>query len=77
MERTYIFAVETDLSGKPCTQAGTGGIFWVDNRLSTENKIAYGTEQVKKYQKSRLGVIGFVLGTVRNKPNYVQHFFEV
>ena len=77
MERIYIFAVETDLNGKPCTQAGTGGVFWIDNRLSTENKIEYAIEQVKKYKQSRPGVIGFVLGTVRNKPHYVQHFYNV
>lgn len=77
MERTYIFAVIRDLKGKPCVELGTGGIFSVDNRLSTANKVVVGEETITQYQKQRPNVIGFVLSTYRNKPDYVESFYAV
>lgn len=77
MDRIYIIAITTDLNGKPCRQLGTDGVFWVDNRLSMDNKIEQGIEAIKKYQKFRTGVIGFILSTIRNAPAYVDHFFKV
>ena len=73
MDRIYIIAITTDLNGKPCRQLGTDGIFWVDNRLSMDNKI----EQIKKYQNFRPSAVGFILSTIRNAPDYVDHYFKV
>lgn len=49
MDRIYIMAVIKDLEGKPCTELGTGGIFWVDNRLSRANMVLCGEEIIAKY----------------------------
>lgn len=77
MDRIYIMAVTTDLKGKPCTELGTGGIFWVDNRLSRANMVLCGEEIIAKYKKQRPHVIGFVLCSYRNKPDYVESFHAV
>lgn len=77
MDRIYIMAVTTDLKGKPCTELGTGGIFWVDNRLSRANMVLRGEEIIAKYKKQRHHVIGFVLSSYRNKPDYVESFYAV
>ena len=77
MDRVYIIAITTDLNGKPCRQLGTDGIFWVDNRLSMDNKIEQGIEQIKKYKNFRPSTIGFILSTLRNAPDYVDHFIKV
>lgn len=77
MDRIYIIAITTDLNGKPCRQLGTDGIFWVDNRLSMDNKIEKGIEQIKKYQNFRPSVMGFILSTLRNAPYYVDHYIKV
>lgn len=77
MDRIYIIAITTDLNGKPCRQLGTDGIFWVDNRLSMDNKIEKGIEQIKKYQNFRPSAVGFILSTIRNAPDYVDHYFKV
>lgn len=77
MNRIYIMAVVKDLKGKPCTELGTGGIFWVDNRLSRANMVLCGEEIIAKYKKQRHHVIGFVLCSCRNKPDYVESFYAV
>lgn len=77
MERICIMAVVKDLNGKPCTELGTGGIFWVDNRLSRANMVLCGEEIIVKYKKQRHHVIGFVLCSYRNKPDYVESFHAV
>ena len=77
MDRIYIIAITTGLNGKPCQQLGTDGIFWVDNRLSMDNKIEKGIEQIKKYQNFRPSATGFILSTLRNAPYYVDHYIKV
>lgn len=47
MDRIYIMAVVKDLKDKPCTELGTGGIFWVDNRLSRANMVLCGKLKVE------------------------------
>lgn len=76
-DRLYIFAVTTDLKGKFCTQCGTGGVFWLDNRLSRDNQVLYAEEQTKAYKKTRPGVEGFIISTIKNKPDYVDSFYRV
>ena len=75
--RRYIFAVTTALNGKFCTQSGTGGVFWLDNRLSRENQVLKAEEQIKAYKKTRPGVEGFIISTIKNKPDYVNSFYRV
>ena len=77
MDRIYIMTVIKDLKGKPCIELGTGGIFWVDNRLSTANKALIGREIISAYQKQKPHVIGFILSTYRSKPDYVNSFYAV
>lgn len=74
--RLYIFAVTTDLKGKFCTQPGTGGVFWLDNRLSRANQVLKAKEQIKAYQKARPDVQGFIISTIKNKPDYVEMFYR-
>lgn len=76
-DRLYIFAVTTDLKGKFCTQCGTGGVFWLDNRLSRANQVLYAEEQTKAYKKIRPDVEGFIISTIKNKPDYVDSFYRV
>lgn len=76
-DRLYIFAVTTDLKGKFCTQCGTGGVFWLDNRLSRANQVLKAEEQIKAYQKTRPDVEGFIISTIENKPDYVNSFYRV
>lgn len=52
MDRIYIMAVIKDLKGKPCIELGTGGIFWVNNRLSRANMVRCGEEIIAKYKKN-------------------------
>ena len=77
MDRIYIMAVIKDLKGKPCTELGTGGIFWVDNRLSRANMVLCGESIIAEYKKLKKHVIGFVLSSCRNKPDYVESFYAV
>ena len=77
MDRIYIMAVIKDLKGKPCTELGTGGIFWVDNRLSRMNMVLCGEEIIAKYKERKPHVIGFVLCSYRNKLDYVDSFHAV
>ena len=74
--RLYIFAVTTDLKGKFCTQPVTDGLFWLDNRLSRENQVLKAKEQIKAYQKARPDVQGFIISTIKNKPDYVEMFYR-
>lgn len=76
-DRLYIFAVTTDLNGRYCTQSGTGGVFWLDNRLSRVNHVLKAEEQIKAYKKIRPGVEGFIISTIKNKPDYVDSFYRV
>ena len=76
-DRTYIMAVVTDLKGKPCLELGTGGIFWVDNRLSRANMVLCGEAIIAKYKELKPHVQGFVLCSYRNKPDYVESFYAV
>lgn len=75
--RLYIFAVTTDLNGRFCTQCGTGGVFWLDNRLSRANQVLKAEEQIKAYKKTRPDVKGFIISTIKNKPDYVNSFYRV
>lgn len=76
-DRLYIFAVTTDLNGKFCPQSGTGGVFWLDNRLSRSNQVLRAKEQIKAYRKTRPDVEGFIISTIKNKPDYVNSFYRV
>lgn len=76
-DRLYIFAVTTDLNGKFCTQCGTGGVFWLDNRLSRDNQVLYAKEKIQVYQKTRPDVEGFIISTIKDKPGYVNSFYRV
>lgn len=75
--RLYIFAVTTDLNDKYCTQSGTGGVFWLDNRLSRANQVLKAEEHIKAYKKIRPDVKGFVISTIKDKPDYVNSFYRV
>lgn len=76
-DRLYILAVTTDLNGEFCTQSGTGGVFWLDNRLSRANQVLKAEEQIKAYQKTRPDVEGFIISTIKNKPVHVNSFYRV
>lgn len=77
MERKYIIAITTDLNGKHCTEPGTGGIFWLDNRLSSENQMLKAEEQIRNYKKIRPHVEGFIISSLKNAPIYTEKFFKV
>lgn len=75
--RKYILAITTDLNGKPCVEPGTCGIFWLDNRLSEDNRIIYGEEKIKAYKKIRPHIEGFIISSLKNAPTYVNSFYRV
>lgn len=75
--RKYIIAITTDLNGKHCVEPGTGGIFWLDNRLSHDNQISKAEDQIRNYKKIRPHVEGFIISTLRSAPIYTDSFYKV